>query len=474
MSINVSKKISSDIREDTFESILNKDIFFFKEAKVGELVFTLMNDVDNIQQSISSLFIRSVKNVLVLVGVIVMLFILDYKLAFISLFFIPIVILILKIFTPYIKDNFAAIQIMEGGLNNYLVERIKNIRVIKSYNTLHFEKNNLKLQHEKIVHQYLKGTFISGLNTSFSAFVMTLASISILSYGGYHVFKHTMSVGVLIAFIQYLNRIFGPIIEIVNASNQFSKSIISMKRVSAQLTDTNYLSKKNISLERKTIESIVFKDISLSHGAINILNKINITFCKGKTYVLSGNSGSGKSSFLNLLCNFILPTSGKIFINNESINDCLYWKNEHCLIEKENQLFHDTLKNNIVYGSTNKFFEIDDVIKLAKLEEVIKKLDKGVDTKISFAGGILSDGQKQRIAIARSINKSPSVFIFDESTASLDSNLEIEIINNLRNNFPDSIIIIVSHRSESLQIADYSYVFENGKIEQQDILSHAI
>lgn len=474
MSITVSKKISSDIREDAFISILNKKISFFKETKVGETVFTLMNDVDNIQQSISSLFIRSIKNIIILIGVIIMLFVLDYKLALVSLTFIPITVFVLKKFMPYIKNNFAGIQRMEGSLNNYLVERINNIRVIKSYGTIDYEKNNIKLQHEKIVAKHLKGTFINGLNTSISAFIMSLASISVLSFGGYLVFQHTMSIGVLIAFVQYLNRLFSPTVEIVNASNQFSKSIISMKRVSALFTNEINLPKKNNSLERKIIERIVFKDISLSHGDKNILNNINITFDQGKTYVLSGNSGSGKSSFLNLLCEFMLPTAGNIIINSENISNCLYWKNEYCLIEKENQLFHDTLKNNITYGSTNNFFKIDDIIKFAHLEEVIKKLDKGIDTKISFAGGILSDGQKQRISVARSINKSPSVFIFDESTASLDSNLEFEIIKNLRNLFPNAIIIIVSHRLESLRIADYSYVFRNGTVEQQDMLSLAI
>lgn len=474
MSITVSKKISSDIREDTFISILNKEISFFKETKVGEIVFTLMNDVDNIQQSISSLLIRSIKNIIILIGVIVMLFVLDYKLALVSLIFIPITIFVLKKFMPYIKNNFAEIQKMEASLNNYLVERINNIRVIKSYGTLDYEKSNIKFQHEKIVEKYLKGTFIIGLNTSLSAFIMSLASISVLSFGGYLVFQHTMSVGALIAFVQYLNRLFAPTVEIVNASNQFSKSIISMRRVSAHFSDERCLSKKNVSIERKTIERIVFKNIFLSHGDINILNNINITFDQGKTYVLSGNSGSGKSSFLSLLCEFITPTSGSIIINNEIMKDCLYWKNEYCLIEKENQLFHDSLKNNITYGGTNKYFEIDEIIKFAHLEEVIKKLDNGIDTKISFAGGTLSDGQKQRISIARSINKSPSVFIFDESTASLDSNLEFKIIKSLRITFPNAIIIIVSHRLESLRIADYSYVFRNGKIEKQDIVSIAI
>lgn len=474
MSIKVSKKMSSDIREEVFENILNKEISFFKSVKVGEIVFTLMNDVDNIQQSISSLLIRSVKNILVLIGVTIMLFILDYKLALISLSFLPIIILILKIFTPHIKNNFLGIQQMEGNLNNYLVERIKNNRVIKSYSTIKFEKNNLKKQHEKIVSEYSKGTFISTLNTSITAFIMTLASVSILLYGGYYVFQSAMSIGVLIAFIQYLNRLFAPTVEIVTTSNQFAKSIISMKRVSSYFNNERSIGSEFVSLERKEVEKIIFKNVSLKFENVKILNNIDLTFDQGKTYILYGNSGSGKSSIINLLCGFTNPSGGIITINNEVIKKCSYLKNEYCLIEKENQIFHDSLQNNIKYGSNDSKYSIDEIIKFVQLEDVVKKLEKGFETTISLNGGTLSDGQKQRISIGRAINKSPSVFIFDESTASLDIQLEKEIIENIRHLFPKSIIIIISHRLETFGLADYIYKLHNSKLERQQLLSAVI
>lgn len=473
MSIKISKKIASDIREDVFKNILSKDLSFFKNAKVGEIVFTLMNDVDNIQQAISSLLIRSAKNILVLVGVTVMLFILNYKLALISIGFIPLVILILKVFTPHIKNSFVEIQHIEGDLNNYLVEKIKNIRVIKSYSTFKAEIKNLKKRHNAIISKYSKGVFITTLNTSISAFVMTLASITILLYGGYHVFQEAMSIGVLIAFIQYLNRLFTPTIEIVTTSNQFAKSIISMKRVSSYFNDGNF-EEELMSSERNEVEEIVFNDVSLNFEGVKVIKNLNISFRQGNTYVLYGNSGSGKSSIINLLCGFITPSTGTITINSEIIKKCFYWKNEFCLIEKENQIFHDSLQNNIKYGSDSSKFSIDEIIKLVQLEDVVSKLEDGMETIISLNGGTLSDGQKQRISIGRAINKAPSVFIFDESTSSLDSKLEKEIVGKIRYLFPRSIIIIISHRIETFALADYIYKVHNYRLEQQSLFSAVV
>ena len=474
MSTTVSKKISSDIREEAFANILNKDVSFFKNSKVGELVFTLMNDVDNIQLTISSLLIRSIKNIIILIGVVIMLFILDYKLTLLSLILLPAVVLVIKAFAPHIKKNFKGIQHLEGHLNNYLVERIKNIRVIKSYGTNHFEMLNIKKQHSDLVGKHSRGTFVSGLNTGASSLLMSLAPVLVLSYGGYQVFQNTMSVGALIAFIQYLNRLFTPTVEIVSTHNQFSKSLISMKRVSEYFDETKKTVNESLEPERQSIHEIIFQNISINHAGTDILKEINLSFDYGKTYILSGKSGSGKSSIINLLCGFAEPTEGQILINNENIKENTYWQNEYCLIEKENQLFHDTIRNNIQYGNDNSRFELDEIIKYVQLEDAIKKLEKGPDSLISFSGGTFSDGQKQRLSIARAINRSPSVFIFDESTASLDAKLENEIIKTIRLLFPGSIIIIVSHRLETLELADHIFKLDKGNIEQQDVLSEAI
>ena len=473
ISTKVSKKISSDIREDAFLNILKKDMSFFKESKVGELVFTLMTDVENIQQTISSLLIRSIKNLIVLIGVIVMLFILDYRLAIMSLLFLPVIVLVIRAFTPQVKNNFKDIQTMEASLNNYLVERINNIKVIKSYNTLQEETKNIEQHHKHLIVQHSKSTFLSSLNNGVTSLLMSLAPILVLSFGGYQVFQNAMSVGVLIAFIQYLNRLFTPTLEIANSYNQFSKALISMKRVSEYFTTDGVEIEKDRD-KRKEITEISFNNVALNQGVTKILKGVNLKFERGKTYILTGKSGSGKSSIINLLCGFIQPTTGNVLINHDKIENCSYWNNEYCLVEKENQLFHGTIEYNIRYGTENGNFKINDILAYSHLHDVIRKMKNGIDSILPIGGGSLSDGQKQRVSIARAINKSPSVFIFDESTASLDVALEYEIITKIRQIFPEAIIIIVSHRTECLSFADSVFNIERGVITQESPLSKAI
>lgn len=468
ISTKLSKKISSDIREDAFANILTKHISFFNNSKIGELVFTLINDVDNIQQTISSLLVKSLKNFIVLVGVVIMLFVLNFKLALMSLMFLPAIVFVIRFFTPYIKDNFLKIQEKEADLNNFLVERFKNIRVIKNYNTYVIENNKIEDKHKELVNSHGRGTLISSLNGSISSFVMSLAPILVLAYGGSQVFNNAMSIGGVIAFIQYLNRLFTPTIEIVSSYNQFSKSKVSMNRLYEYINKPIRKDQKKV-LNKVIIKKIEFKDVCMQFGNLEILKDLNIIFEEGKTYVISGESGSGKSSIINLLAGYVNPTSGQIFINNKKIDFNGYWSNEFCLIEKENQLFHDTIKNNINYGSESGILHNDEIIKYSILEEVLANLEKGSSTIISSNGGSLSDGQKQRISIARAIRKMPSVFIFDESTMSLDPKLERNIISNIRLLFPNCIIIIISHRIETLDLADSVLNLENGVITKNSL-----
>lgn len=194
------------------------------------------------------------------------------------------------------------------------------------------------------------------------------------------------------------------------------------------------------------------------------MDNISCKFETGNTYIINGFSGSGKSSLINLICEFIHPTSGEIKVNDIKINEIENLSDHYSLIEKENQLFHDTITYNINYGVNKDNNDIRKIIEHVQLDSVINDLSDGLDSTISTSGSFLSDGQKQRISIARAINKSSSLFIFDESTPSLDSQLEFDIINKIRMLNPSSIIIIISHRMETFKLADVVINVENGKL----------
>ncbi len=275
--------------------------------------------------------------------------------------------------------------------------------------------------------------------------------------GGYKVFQKDMTLGVIIAFIQYLNRIFAPSTTIVNSYNQLVSSSISADKIRDFFDDLKP-KPENITLnhlaEEIEIQDLFMKNISLVINDKVILKDVNLKFEKGKTYSILGPSGSGKSSIINLLIRFIEPTSGEILVNGLNLKQIPGWNSYFALIERDNQIFNESVADNIKYGTGEKNKEIDLAVSLSQLNEVITEMSHGQNTILSHTGNSLSDGQKQRISIARAVHRSPQIFIFDEATSSLDIPLEKKIVNNIREHYPDSIIIIVSHRKETTILSD--------------------
>lgn len=453
----LGEKVSRDIRVEMFRSLLQKHISFFNTMKIGDVVFTLIEDVDNVQRSLSNLVLVLMSNIFTFIGIVGMLFYLNWELAIYSILFIPVLLLLLNKITPLVKKSFKEARDLESSIQNYFIVVIKNIRVVKSYNTLEHEIQKLSGIQDKFINKVITFSRYKAINSNSSTFIIALAPILVLMVGGYKVFEKEMTLGVLIAFIQYLNRIFAPSTTIVNSYNQLLSSSISADKIRGFFNDLKF-EPENISLNHSTddmeIQDISLKNISLVINDKTILKDLTLKFEKGKTYSILGPSGSGKSSIINLLIRFMEPTSGEILVNGINLNQISSWSSYFALIERDNQIFNESVADNIKYGTKEEDKNIDLAILLSRLDGVITEMPHGKNTILSHTGNSLSDGQKQRISIARAIYKSPQIFIFDEATSSLDTALEKKIIYNIRTFFPKSIIIIISHRTECINFSD--------------------
>jgi ABC-type multidrug transport system fused ATPase/permease subunit len=452
----ISSGIIASIQADMTKNIMHKPIGFFRATKSGDILYTLQSDVSNIQTSFLSNFVSNLIDILTVIGITIMLFVLNVNLTIISLLLIPLIICTLRFFTPILQEKFRKIQHANEQLNNYFIEIVKNNRMIKSYNTYVFELTKLKSIHQGIATANVKSAIASVSNSSTLTFLVATAPLLILAYGGKSVFSGQMTVGAMIAYIQYLNRLYSPMVNITNAYNGFSKAIVSMKRVEDYIQEVPPPSSTTID---RPCERISFNNVSLKINNTNILRNISLLFEKGKIYGLIGPSGSGKSSIINLLCAFYSPTEGTISVDG---NTNFSWHNNLGLVERENQLFHNSILENVRYGATEDNSAM--ALECAQLSKVIGKLPEGVHTIITDSGGILSDGQKQRIGIARAMARKNDLIIIDESTASIESVLERKILQALRERYRDTIIIIVTHRMESMMLMDYIYEIEDGTI----------
>jgi ABC-type multidrug transport system fused ATPase/permease subunit len=463
----ISQRVIVAIRADVLNTILTRPILFFREVKPGDLLFTIMNDVQNIQLAVSSFVLTFASDLLTVIGIMIMLAILNLKLTVISLLILPAVIFSIKKFTPHLQSNFRNIQELQEMLNNFVLEKIKNIRVVRSYSATKFEQDNLSRLQQQDVQANTRNAVLSSLNTNITVFLIAIGPVIVLMYGGKAVFEGAMTVGSLIAFIQYLNRLYAPSMNIMNSYNKFAKALVSMERVSKYLP-TGFPEKSGM-ISTPDYQSITFKDVSFAINDTQILHAINLRFVKGNIYGIIGPSGSGKSTISSLLCDFVRPTTGEILLDEEvPLSYLSDWQRSLGLIEKENQLFSIPISENIRYGS----FDASDQEVLqaatdAGLMEFVENLPDGIHTSINESATSLSDGQKQRISIARAFLKKAQLIIFDEATASLDVKLEQQIIASLRKNHRDAIIIIITHRLQSLRHVDYVYNIENGFVVQQ-------
>lgn len=468
LNISISQKIVADIRNDILASTLKKPITFFREINHGELIFTVTNDVHVIQNALSSLITNLLNDSLNVIGILIMLAILNLKLTLISLIIIPFMIISIRKFTPVLQRSFRKVQETEEVLNGFFMEKLRNIRVIKSFNTFSFEENKLKSISTKLIDVYRKNTTMSSLNSNVITFFVAVGPLIVLIYGGRGVFAGTMTLGALIAFIQYLNRLYSPTINIMNNYNQLIKSAVSMERVGKYINFEKAIREKLIATNVENFKRIEFADVTLVRNANILLDHISLSFEKGKIYGVIGPSGAGKSSFINAICGFMKPDTGSICTElGTSVYEIENWSDSIGLIEKENQLFNGTIYENIRYGSFNATeSDVQKASDQAGFTQVINKLQEGYKTVINETGTILSDGQKQRISIARALLKKPPIIIFDESTSTLDLELEKSLIVNLRASYKDSIIIIITHRYNILKEFDYIYAFENGQLKR--------
>ncbi|PTT75484.1 MULTISPECIES: ABC transporter ATP-binding protein [unclassified Chryseobacterium] len=457
--VNVSRKIIADIRRVLYKNLLKKDTSFFKESKTGELIYLLTNDVDKVQNFFSSTLLNYINNSMVVIGVLGVMFYFNVSLTLVSLVVLPFLIINTFALKGKIKKTYLKLVDIEGNIYNYFLERIRNIRVLKSNNVLSEEIQTLNNYHNTWRENAVENTYWNGISSNITTFLIAIGPLIILLYGGKLVYSDLMTIGTLIAFIQYLNRIYAPIIGLAAGANEFFQSKVSMKRIYDNITEEE----NTDDLKEKVLEvsTITLKNITVKYHEKYILKDFSYTFNSGKTYGIKGKSGIGKSTMVNLIMNFINPDSGHININNISIDKVKNLTSLIGLIEKENQLFHDTVINNIKYGAEKEnIMEFREIIRIICLSDVIDRLEDHENTTITFSGSTLSDGEKQRIAIARVFYKQPEIIIFDEATASLDVGLERIILKNIREKLPNAIILIISHRNNLHEFCDEIIDFE--------------
>lgn len=465
----VGRKIANDVKIDLFYKLMHYDASFFDKNNSGDILFRFNNNVDNACNGLLSnlkLFTTRVFSSLSLIGV---LFYNSWQLAIVAVIVLigalyPLSTLRRKLKTLFDKNIFSNAVVM-----THFNETYSGNRIITSYNLYEYQLARFKETLRSLFKLGIKMIQRTGMLSPIMHFVVSLGIAAVIWLGSYLIVTQQISAGNFVSFITALIMLYNPIKSIGNNFNAVQISLLAMENVFSLMEGTPTITNKPNAFPLKKIEKeIEFKDVCFEYIKNKpVLKNINLKIPVGNTIALVGNSGGGKTTFVNLIPRFYDVKQGSVLIDGEDIRnfELNSLRDKIAIVFQDNFLFAGTIRDNILLGKQNATEEeINRAIKGSCLEEFIKTLDKGLDTPIGERGVLLSGGQKQRIAIARAFLKNAPIVILDEATSALDNKSEAVVQEAINNLMQDRTVFIIAHRLSTVRKADKIVVINYGEI----------
>lgn len=465
-----SNKILYDIRKKLYNHLQALSARFYANNQVGQVISRVINDVEQTKDFILTGLMNIWLDCITIIIALSIMFFLDVKLTLAALFIFPFYILTVYVFFGRLRKLTRERSQALAEVQGFLHERVQGISVVKSFaiednEAKNFDKKNTNFLTRALKHTRWNAYSFAAINT-----VTDIGPIIVIGVGAYLAISGSITVGTLAEFVGYLELLFGPLRRLVASFTTLTQSFASMDRV-FQLIDEDYDIKNGVGAQPIEIKQgrIDIDHVSFQYNdnEAPILKDINLSIEKGETVAFVGMSGGGKSTLINLIPRFYDVTSGQILIDGHNIKDFLTGslRNQIGLVQQDNILFSDTVKENILLGRpTATDEEVVEAAKMANAHDFIMNLPQGYDTEVGERGVKLSGGQKQRLSIARIFLNNPPILILDEATSALDLESESIIQEALDVLSKDRTTLIVAHRLSTITHADKIVVIENGHI----------
>ncbi len=461
----IGQHIVTRFREMLLEKIISLDMTFLYLNRSGELISRVTNDIGRIQYFVSNMLpelFREGLTVMALVGYVIYL---NPTLAFYALIVVPLIVYPLIIIAKKLKKYSHRSQAKNADVVTRLTEVFNNSEIIKANATERYELDRFRLQNWEFFKINMKSVYVGEMVSPMMEIVGSAGLAAVIFMGGHEVYKNNMSVGEFTAFLTAVGLVFQPIRRIGSIYSKIQDAIAASERV-FEIFDTQSKIIDGKKLLDEDIKQVELKNVTLKYKDYHALNNVSIMINKGEKIALVGDSGGGKSTFINMLLRFYDPDSGEITINGKNIkefnSDSL--KHHISLVTQRIYIFQDTLAANVAYGQEIDETRVNQALSLADATVFVDSLENGIHTKMEEFGANLSGGQRQRVAIARAIYKHSSLLLFDEATSALDNESEKRIQASLDKYTKDKISITIAHRLSTIEHADKILVMQKGSI----------
>ncbi|MEG0258521.1 MAG: ABC transporter ATP-binding protein [Lysinibacillus sp.] len=470
---NVSNKVLFDIRKEIYGHLQRLSLKYYANTRAGEVISRIINDVEQTKTFVMTGLMNIWLDLATIIIAVCIMLAMDVKLTLVALIAFPFYAFSVKFFFGKLRTLTKNRSQALAGVQSYLHERVAGMSIIKSFT---LEKHEQKLFDEANGDFLDKALDHSKWNAKSFAVVNTITDVApllVIGYAGYQVINQNLTVGEMVAFIAYIERLYGPLRRLVSSSTSLTQSIASMDRM-FELIDEPYevQNKENAKVLERVRGEVRFQNVDFQYetNGSKILNNIDFTINPGETVAFVGMSGGGKSTIISLIPRFYDTTEGAVLIDGKDVRDVTIHslRSQIGIVLQDNILFSDSVKQNILMGrpeATDE--EVIDAARAANAHDFIMSLPEGYDTKVGERGVKLSGGQKQRVAIARVFLKNPPILVLDEATSALDLESEALIQDSLDRLANERTTIIIAHRLSTITHADKIIVIDHGQLIEQ-------
>ena len=467
----IGERVIIDVREVMFKKFQRLPMAYFDRHQTGETMSYITNDVSAIQSALVAQLIEMVTEGSILIGSLVMMVYLDWKLSLLTLVVIPLVGQAMKVFGRKLKRNGTVIQERMADITSLLQESVSSVRVVKTFVREDYEIERFQKQNILNFRAAMKNVQLTSLLTPTVEFLAAVSVTFIVWFGGYEVLNGELTAGALIAFLTYAVNLANPVKRLSRVYGNMQKAMAAVDRVFEVIDLPEPLADKPEAKPLPEIQGHVVVDhVSFGYKKDNLaLDDVTLEAKPGQMIAFVGPSGAGKSTIANLLPRFYEIDSGSISIDGHDIRDVTIksLREQIGIVPQETMLFSTTVRENIRYGRLDATDEeVEEAARAANADGFIRELPQGYDTPIGERGLNLSGGQRQRMAIARAILKNPRILILDEATSALDTESEKVVQAALDRLMVGRTSFVIAHRLSTIFNADQIYVIDGGKIKE--------
>ena len=469
LTTSVGQWVTHDLRRVLYSHIQRLSLAYHDHKQTGDLISRVTSDIDAIQSFITTGLLSTLINVITLVGMVTVMFYINWRFTLIALSVAPVLFMIVYTYTRRIKKASRAVRKKEGEIVSVIEEVLGSIRVVKAFAREDYELRRLEEESLEGVEISLRARGLKAKLTPIVQIIVAVGTCLVLWFGTRMVLSTTLSAGSLIVFILYLGKMYKPMQELSKMTDAYSKAAVGYERIQEVLqTDKEVKDLPRSRPAPRFRGQIEFEHVHFYYTQDTpILKDVSFKVEAGQVAALVGPTGAGKTTIISLIPRFYDPISGTVKIDGTDIRQFRQksLRQQISFVLQETVLFHAPVWQNIAYGKPEATrAEILKAAELANASEFIEKLPDGYNTVLGERGMTLSGGQRQRIAIARAIIRNTPILILDEPTSDLDASSEKLVFEALDRLMEGKTTIVIAHRLSTVRKADVIFVVKDGDI----------